>query len=98
MKQMENVNFKPSKILLSDENEEVMELNVKSVEFHNSTLETNTELEMYEFPIKSGNIANMNFHYNSNYYIKKDKKGEMWLIQKPYKIIFDSEFKGDRYE
>lgn len=98
MKQMENVNFKPSKILLSDKNEEVMELNVKSVKFHNSTLETNAELEMYKFPIKSGNIANMNFHYNSNYYIKKGKDGKLWLFQKPYKIVFKSEFKGGKYE
>lgn len=95
---MENVNFKPSKILLSDENEEVMELNAKSVEFHNSILETNAELEMCKFPIKSGDVVNMNFHYTSNYYIKKDKKGNMWLIQKPYKIVFKSEFKGDKYE
>lgn len=49
---MKNVNFKPSEILLSDENGEVMKFNVKSVESHNSTLETNAELEMYKFPIK----------------------------------------------
>lgn len=95
---MKNVDFKPSEILLSNENEEAMELNVKSVNFHSSILETNEELEMYKFPIKSGDVVNMNFHYSSKYYIKKDGKEQMWLIQKPYKIVFSSEFKGDKYE
>lgn len=39
----------------------------------------------------------MNFHYSSNYYIKKDGKGKMWLIQKPYKIVSNSESKGGKH-